>query len=136
MAAQRLGSRIAELGLHADLVLCSTAARARETLDLIAGSLGEAVVAVDGRLYHATAAELVSIVRDLPDQHTEVLLVGHNPGLQDLCLLLGAPSPARNRVASKLPTCALATLELDGPWSEAAPGSAVVTAVVTPRELA
>lgn len=136
VAAARLGSCAAEIGLHPDLVLCSTARRARETLELVVESLGEVEVAVDGAVYHATAAELASIVRRLPEERSEVLLVGHNPGLQDLCLLLGAPSAERNRVSSKFPTCALATLELDGPWSEAAPASAVVASVVTPRDLA
>jgi phosphohistidine phosphatase len=136
VAARRLARRAAELGLRPDLVVCSSATRARQTLDLLAPSLGEVEIVVDGAVYQATAAELTAIVRDLPDERGEALVVGHNPGLQDLCLLLGTPSPERARVAERFPTCALATLELEGSWSDAAPASAVLVAFLTPRDLA
>jgi phosphohistidine phosphatase len=88
-------------------------------------------------LYAATAEELLGRLRALPDGVGEVLLVGHNPGLQDLALGLASPAPDRDRIAAKLPTGALVSLRVDVPrWAELAAGQATVVAFVTPRELA
>ena len=87
-------------------------------------------------LYHASAAELLERVRVLPESVGEAALVGHNPGLGDLCLLLARPSAERDRVAANLPTGALATLDLDpNAWVALGPGCAELTRLVLPREL-
>ncbi|MEU6339467.1 histidine phosphatase family protein [Streptomyces sp. NPDC046977] len=104
-----------------DLVVCSTAVRTRETWELAAGALGaraEPQVAYDERLYAATARALLDVLRETPDSVRTVLLVGHNPGVQDLALRLagGGASEALLRAADKFPTSALAVLTAAVPW--------------------
>jgi phosphohistidine phosphatase len=119
-----------------ELVLCSTAARATQTLEPLLPALGSPPVLFDEELYHASGTTLAARVRHLPEPAAGVLLVGHNPGLQHLALLLSEPSETRDRVAAKLPTGALVTLELDLPgWSELREGAARIVRLVLPREL-
>jgi phosphohistidine phosphatase len=135
-AATRVRERLGPEGVRPQLVLCSTATRATQTLDLLQPALGNASVSIEDGLYHATAARLSDRVQLVPDDVTEVLLVGHNPALQDLALLLAEPSAARDRVAAKLPTGALVTLELDASsWDAVRPGSAKIVSLLLPREL-
>jgi phosphohistidine phosphatase len=76
-------------------------------------------------------------VRDLADTLEEVMFVGHNPGLAELGLLLARRGVLRDRVAAKLPTGALVTLEADvSRWSAIGPGTADIVGLVLPRELA
>jgi len=135
-AARRLARWAEAHELHADLVLCSPALRATQTLDRVLLSLGSPDVVVDEALYHASAEQLLARAQKLPPGADDVVLVGHNPGLADLCLLLARPSEERERVAENLPTGALATLELGAAtWNELAPGRATLTCLVLPREL-
>jgi phosphohistidine phosphatase len=118
------------------LVVCSTAARARQTLDLVLPALGSPLVVLDEALYHASATVLLDRVRRLDDAAVEALLIGHNPGLQDLALLLSTPSRERDDVAAKLPTGALVTLELEvAAWSAAAAATGRIASVTLPRAL-
>jgi phosphohistidine phosphatase len=113
-----------------ELVICSTALRARETLAAVIDGLGSPMVRLDDRLYHASCPTLLALVQEL--EAASAMLVGHNPGLQDTLLALARPSAVRDRAAVKLPTGALATLQLET-WS-AVRGD--VTALVVPRDLA
>ena len=134
-AASRIAEWVAEHDVRPALVCCSTATRARQTLDRVLPVLGDARVRLEPRLYAATRDELVAYLRDLPEVE-EVMLVGHNPGLQELALLLASPSDERDRIDEKLPTGALVTLELDvDGWGETVPGCGRVSSLVLPREL-
>ena len=135
-AARHLARWLEEHDVKPELALCSPALRATQTLDRVLAELGSPEVAVDDGLYHASATELLDRVRKLPDAVREAILVGHNPGLGDLCLLLARPGPERDRVAVNLPTGALATLDLDASsWAELEPACAELAQVVLPREL-
>jgi phosphohistidine phosphatase len=136
-ATRRLARWIAENDVRPGLVLCSPALRARETIDPLLDALGAPEVVIDERLYHASASGLLHCVRELADTLDEVLLVGHNPGLADLSLMLARPGALRDRVAAKLPTGAFATLEADGGrWGAIGPATADLVGLVLPRELA
>lgn len=135
-ATRRLARWLDEHDVRPGLVLCSPALRATQTLEGVRTALGSPEVAVEESLYHAWSAELLERVRGLPDSVDEALLVGHNPGLADLCLLLAAPGPERDRIVANLPTGALATLEQDtSSWASLEPGRAELTRLVLPREL-
>ena len=71
----------------------------------------------------------------LPAQVESVMLIGHNPAMQELTLMLAAEGPELRRVHGKFPTGALATLEFDGDWSALGPHAARLTAFVRPKEL-
>ncbi len=118
------------------LVVSSSAVRARETLAGVLPGLGEPEVWTEVALYAASAEVLLARVRALPDEAAEAMLVGHNPGLQHLALELAAPGELRERAEAKFPTGALATLEADiASWSELEPGGARLVEFVVPREL-
>jgi phosphohistidine phosphatase len=115
-----------------ELVLCSSALRARETLEALLPVLGDPEVVVEDGLYLASAHTLLTRVRVLDVE--SALLVGHNPGLHELVVALAQPGTLRDRAAEKLPTGALATLELEE-WRDLGPGRAALTGYVTPHEL-
>ena len=88
-------------------------------------------------LYAAAVDTLLVRVRALPDEVDEAMLVGHNPGLMELLLLLAAPVPLREQACGNVPTGALAELELEVErWADVSPGEAVLREFVLPRELA
>ena len=134
-ASTRLAQWIEESDVRPELVLCSSALRARETLARLEEALGAARVVVADSLYGASVDALVARLHGLSPNLTEVLLVGHNPGLADLCQLLAQPSPERERVAEKLPTGALVTLETRVDWADLGPECATIVHLVVPREL-
>ena len=118
-------------------MLCSAAVRTRDTLELIRPALGaEATIVVEEELYGASVEALLARLRDLPGDVVSALVIGHNPGLQGLALALASAGAELERLEAKYPTAALATLTLaDGAWSRLAPGRAVLTAYVVPKEL-
>jgi phosphohistidine phosphatase len=135
-AAKRIASWMREHDIRPQLVVSSSAIRAQETLAGVRRGLGEPGVSIEDALYAASAQALLRRVRALPDEVHEAMLVGHNPGLADLLLLLAAPGELRERAEAKVPTGALATLEADiAGWSDLAPGGARLVALVLPREL-
>lgn len=130
-AAERTGAHVRREQIRVALVLCSSARRARETLDLVAPP-GE--VRIERELYGATAADLLERLRRVPDDVDAVMLIGHEPAIRDLAVrLIGGESELTDR---KFPTAALATLTFTGPWSALAPDDAELAAFVRPRELA
>jgi phosphohistidine phosphatase len=123
-------------GIEPELVLCSSAARARETLELIEPALGDAAIEIERDLYGASSGELLDRLRAVPDAVGSVMLIGHNPGLEQLALALAKPSAERSELEAKFPTAALATLAFDGAsWREIGPGAAELTGFVRPRDL-
>lgn len=97
------------------LAVVSPATRARSTWELVAAELdAPPQVRIDDRVYAASDDELLTVVRDLPEDNETAVLVGHNPGLEDLVSLLTG-EPAR------MTTSALAVMTFPGSWSSAAP---------------
>jgi phosphohistidine phosphatase len=135
-AAQWMGNHMRRAKIAPDLVLCSTATRAVQTLDAISAILKEPLaVSVEDDLYGAGDTGLLVRLQDVPDAVGAVLLVGHNPGLQDLALMLAGDGDPGDlvRLGDKFPTCALATLEVPTPWESLGPGHAYLTSLVFPR---
>ena len=131
-----LSAHLREEQVAPEVVLCSVARRARETLEGIAPALGDgAMILIEDELYGASAASLLERLRALPDEVDRAMLVGHNPALQQLVVALARPGPFRVRVEAKYPTGALATLTFDGRWSELEAESASLAGYVTPKDL-
>lgn len=134
----KLAAELHRWALPVDVVLCSSANRALQTLDGVRAALPEECrIHVDERLYGASAGELLQLLRLLPDEDTTAMLVGHNPGLEDLLHLLtrsGNPAALR-QLRTKVPTGALAELRLPGSWAELQAGSCELGSLVVPREL-
>jgi len=116
-------------------VLCSPAIRARQTLARVRRALGDPKVSFDEALYAADADELLERLRAVPAGVETVLVVGHNPGLQDLALELASTGAGLGRLREKLPTGGLATLAFEGTWQDLAPGKARLVGFIAPRDL-
>ena len=135
-AAKAIARHIRDHEIAPELVLCSTATRARQTLERIEGALGTRSTSVEADLYGAGERALLDRLRALPDTLRSVMVIGHNPGLQDLVLALAAPTAARRDVEAKFPTAALATLAYGGAhWAGLEPQAAKLVAFVRPRDL-
>ena len=133
-AATRMGRYLRAEGITVDLVLCSSATRTRETLDRLDLAPGPNVRLEDG-LYGATAAAWIERLHAVADDVGAVLIIGHNPGLQDLVDELLAEVSDRDQVAA-FPTAALADLRLPIlRWDALGPGIAQLDAFVVPRDL-
>jgi phosphohistidine phosphatase len=135
-AAVALCDHLQDLADPPDLVLCSSAVRTVQTLDRIRPALPASTsINVDGQLYAADAGELLAHVRRLSSSVSCALVIGHNPGIGDLAVMLAGngDSAARSAMAAKFPTAALARLALDQPWSEVGPDSATLEEFWKPR---
>ena len=138
-AARRMSDHVRRASIAPALVLCSTARRATETLDAILPALEPRPdVRREDALYGASAKELVHRLRGIPSAVPSVLVIGHNPGIESAALVLAGRGDQAllGRLRDKMPTGALATLELDGEWTDAATGTAGLVSFVVPRELA
>jgi phosphohistidine phosphatase len=132
-AAKAMAKHMRAQELDPELVLCSSARRARQTLECIEPALERAPVRVEGELYGASASELLTRLRRLPDSVGSVLVIGHNPAIQELALELAGRAP---ELADKFPTAALATLTFDGStWVELGPDATELVELTRPREL-
>ncbi|MHC3472242.1 SixA phosphatase family protein [Streptomyces sp. 7R007] len=135
--APAAGRALAEADCLPDLALCSTAARARQTWELASAQWGTPPpVRSDPRLYAADAADLLAVVREVPPEVETLLLIGHNPGLEDLVLDLAGDGldDTLEEVRTKFPTSAIAVLAWHGTgWRALAPGTALLTDVLVPR---
>jgi phosphohistidine phosphatase len=142
-AAPLIGAEMGRLGLRPDLILCSAAARTRETLALVLPALGSPSpqVICDDAIYMATPAALLTLLRKLPDGGAApktVMVVGHNPGLEELAELLvgGGDEDAQELMAEKFPTGALAVLTFDAQkWADIALGAGKLVEFITPARL-
>ena len=148
-AAPTMGRWLREAGLLPGQVLCSTARRARETWQAAqTGLAATPPVSFEDRVYGEDSRGLLALIREVPPAAGTLLLIGHNPAIEDLALLLAtapgaaagsAPGGSRpgdlERMRSKFPTAAIAVLEFAGTWPGLAPGQARLTAFVTPRDL-
>ncbi|WP_215451132.1 histidine phosphatase family protein [Streptomyces sp. ATCC 21386] len=135
--APAAGRALADADCLPDLAVCSTAVRARQTWELAAAEWGTPPpVRHDARVYAAEVPELLEVVRETPDRVRTLLLVGHNPGLEELVLDLAgdALDDALDEVRTKFPTSAIAFLSWHGPtWSALAPGTALLTDLIVAR---
>jgi phosphohistidine phosphatase len=138
-SARLLGKEMKRRDMRFDMVLASTAARVRETIDGVQEKYEfTAPIQFDQEMYSATAETLLSLVRGLPDSIEAPLIVGHNPGLERLLVELAHDDAhgLRRRVAEKYPTGALAFVELPvEKWADVAPGSGEIVELILPKEL-
>jgi phosphohistidine phosphatase len=134
--ARRMSEYLSTLDVPPDVVLCSSAVRTQQTLGLIASSLGDAVVYIEDSLYEAPVDDLLARLQGLPEAAGSALVIGHNPGLQELVLGMSAAGPLRDAVSVKFPTCAVASLALgDRTWAGAHRGDAELVAYTIPKDL-
>lgn len=118
--APRIGAWMREHYLYPGWVYCSTAARARETLTALVEELQlptERIIYMD-KLYLASLSVLLQILRDIPLEHNSVMLVGHNPGLEELVRYLAKLEVPLTDSGKLMTTACLAQFKLPDDWSE------------------
>jgi phosphohistidine phosphatase len=129
--AEEVGDYLRSQGITVDAVLCSSAARARQTLDLLKldDQLDPNRVEIADRFYNAGTDTLINAVRELSDDCHVALLVGHAPGAPGVVYELTDPATSApetvSAIESRFPAAALAQLEFEGDWSEVEAGSLV-----------
>jgi phosphohistidine phosphatase len=144
-----MGHWLRAVGYLPDRVVCSTALRASQTWRLAQPALGDGQETIfDDRVYDASPAQLLEVVRGTPARVRTLLVVGHDPALPELARSLAAAAPdagsrppgaadpaAPGRMRGKFPTAAIAAFGYAGDWQLFGPGRAQLACFVTPREL-
>ncbi|WP_097092396.1 SixA phosphatase family protein [Novosphingobium sp. Chol11] len=139
-AALLIGQFARSRKMQFDHLAASPAVRVVLTLDTFLEGYGQPLDPHwDRRIYLASVATLLDVLRDLPDTATSVILAGHNPGLEELILELvpdDGASPLRDDVEVKFPTASLAVLDLEiDTWADVAPNAATLVSFTRPRDL-
>jgi len=130
-AAKQIGKRLGEEKPQPELVVCSPAVRTRETADIV---LKHAHLKVDlnfdERIYEASLRDLLQVVADVPDGKQVVLMIGHNPGFEELVAFLSGEH-------RRMPTCGLAKIRLEvASWKDVRAGEGTLEWFIAPKELA
>jgi phosphohistidine phosphatase len=140
--SSRMGRFLREDVYVPDLVFCSASMRTRETLRLLLPELGAAPqVQYLSELYLAEPEVILSLIRRAPDRFGVLMVIGHNPGLEQ-CALALASVPFEKKLRKrydamdeKFPTCALAVIDFEvARWSDVAPGAGELDAFVRPKD--
>ncbi len=136
-AARTIGREMRAQGLEYDAVIASPAVRVIETLaDVSEGYGGPIEPAYDKRVYLASPATLLELIQAVDDSAGRLLVVGHNPGLEQLVSLLARESDLKREAAVKYPTATLAEITLPADrWAEVAEGSGDLIRFIRPRDL-
>ena len=133
--AESIADFIADKSLDPDFILCSSARRARDTLTPLMQKLTAPLdVRIDDDLYGAEPTTILAQIKRIPNSAKSAMVIGHNPGLQDLVEKLTSKVPTE--LEEKFPTAALATIELPAEsWRSVKQKSGKLVGYVTPREL-
>ncbi|MEH3146863.1 MAG: histidine phosphatase family protein [Methylobacterium frigidaeris] len=137
-AAPRMAAYLAGEGLLPEHVMVSPARRTRETWALLEPKLAGAAVETVPGIYEAPARRLLDAVHGAPSEAGTLMLVGHNPGLQDLArhLVGEGEKGALRDLAKKFPTAAVAVIDFSAAtWAEVAAGQGRLERFVTPGRL-
>lgn len=138
-AAGPMGAWLAGRGFRPDLVLCSTARRTRATWELARGAFSPSPKATfDADIYHASPDALLQVVKNAPSGIQTLMIVGHNPGLEQFVEMLASKGDpeARRALSAKFPTAAIAVLDFPfDDWASVKPGSGRLDRFATPKSL-
>ena len=135
-SAKTMAAYLRRARISPDVVVCSTALRAKQTLEPIANAIKPPRVTFESRIYGVAQPELLKYLRGLPESVECALLIGHNPGLHDLALAL-ADAKSRKHLPpaeGKFPTGAMATFRFDGAWKELRSNGATVLSFTSPKK--
>lgn len=128
--APRIGRALKDRGPAPDLIVSSPAMRAKQTVEAAINAAGfTAPLQFDESIYDASLADLMRVIRSLPDNKSTVLMAGHNPGFEGLVHRLSGAS-------ERMPTAALAAIEFPvDHWQDVEDGQGKLLWLLTPRQL-
>ena len=128
-AAKTMGQYILRQNYHFDLIVCSPAVRTRQTLDqLLPVTKLQVPVEFESRIYEASLADLVAVLHEIDVGVENLMVVGHNPGMENLLDFLTGEK-------KEVPTAALAVIKLEEGWKRLAPGKGRLDSFVRPKDL-
>ena len=135
-AAPRMAEFMVAAGLVPELILCSGARRAVETFQRLAPFLGEVPALIENDLYMASSDALIQRLRAVPAEFGSVLLIGHNPGIEETAVRLAGSSKGSSlkRLRRKYPTCGLAVISFEQ-GADLLDGEGCLEAFVGPKDL-
>lgn len=139
-AAAAIGQAMRRAGLAPDVVLVSSAARTQQTFEMLESTgVWDEWPNTDAlpALYMAGATQMRDLLRELPETVRSAMIIGHNPGLQELAVTLAGTLPDRpdlQRLASGYPTASLAEFMVATPWRKLGPGSAALQRFLQPQD--
>ena len=138
-AARTIGRELKAQGLEFDAAIASPAARVVETVEGLSDGYGSAIRPVfDPRVYLGSVATLMAVVHEADDSAERLLIIGHNPGLEGLAMLLTRDDGdgLRREMGVKYPTATVAEIVLPiDHWRDAAAGSGELVRFIRPRDL-
>ena len=126
--APRMGRRLLERGIEPDVIITSTAKRARSTAELVAGELGTPArrIIADERLYAASVDTMLRVIRSLDDRIASAMLVGHNPEMTELATRF-------SKAAEAMPTAAVAVFTFEAAsWADVRTATSAGNVAVAP----
>lgn len=141
MDAPRMGQWLLDNDLIPDFIVSSPALRAKQTILEVCKVLDIKKKAVqwDARIYGAGTEELLEVLGEVPKQTRIGMIVGHNPGLEMLVGHLAKQKPVSNLLdeeAGLVKTATVAHLQMPDDWSHMPPGCAVLSTLISPRDIA
>ncbi len=138
-ACKIMGAYLHSHEMKPQIILCSAAKRARQTLSEISGKRPPSVPTLfEESLYHASPITMLQHLRGLDDGIASAMIIGHNPGLEDLAYALTGSGDvaALEAMERKFPTAALAVLSAPiDTWRELGPGGARLDHFIKPKDL-
>lgn len=136
-SASKIASFISTNKIRPELILCSSARRTRETLEIIQHSFNpKTEFSIENELYASSVYDLIKRIQRVPDSIKSLMIIGHNPGMQDLSLQLSTSSELRDQISEKFPTGALVDVFIETEsWSRIAQGEARIISFTTPNDI-
>ncbi len=136
--AVRMGQYLHKLNIAPNLILSSPAKRAKQTALAVVDTLqmNAEQIQFNKDLYHADRATLLHLLRSVAEQTESVLLIAHNPGLDDLVEWLAPEPPPLSDSGKLMTTAAIAMFEVPASWVKLQHGKATLRQLVRPKDLA
>ena len=136
--ASQLGKYMMGQHLWPEKILCSTATRTRQTWQQVQDVFPQTIpIHYEEKLYHASAPEIGRIIGYEADTISKLMVVGHNPGLHEICLRLAkdGDNKLRNQITMKFPTCSFVEVHFDGSWRDLGTADTALIRFITPDSL-
>lgn len=131
--APAMGKLLKQQGIIPELVITSTAMRAKTTAELITAEIGikPDKMVYEKELYLASAQEIFLLIKETPPEYNSVMIVAHNPGITELLNRL----TGGNNFVTNIPTCGVAELQFEGEWNKLASGKCLLEKFLVPKEV-
>ena len=131
--APSMGKLLKQQGIIPELVITSTAMRAKTTAELVTAEIGikPDKMVYEKELYLASAQEIFLLIKETPPEYNSVMIVAHNPGITELLNRL----TGGNNFVANIPTCGVAELQFEGEWNKLASGKCLLEKFLVPKEV-